>query len=124
MKRIKQRWDIEFPQKKRTTQTLVDNAKLFGKESLRPEDANIKAQKNMNWTTEMKIKLAKIDEEERNNGWELMKRIEMGLEFPEQASGDAVVQRCSVKKVLLNISQNSQENTCAWVSFFKTVQLF
>ena len=82
MKRIKQRWDIEFPQKKRTTQTLVDNAKLFGKESLRPEDANIKAQKNMNWTTEMKIKLAKIDEEERNNGCELMKRIEMGLRIP------------------------------------------
>ena len=25
----------------------------------------------------------------------------------------AVVQRCSVKKVLLEISQNSQENTCA-----------
>ena len=31
---------------------------------------------------------------------------------------EAVVRRCSVKKVFLNISQNSQENTCAWVSFF------
>ena len=30
---------------------------------------------------------------------------------------EAVVQRCSVKKVLLEISQNSQENTCARVSF-------
>ena len=29
----------------------------------------------------------------------------------------AVVQRCSVKKVFLEISQNSQENTCARVSF-------
>ena len=28
-------------------------------------------------------------------------------------SREAVVQRCSVKKVLLEISQNSQENTCA-----------
>ena len=28
---------------------------------------------------------------------------------------EAVVQRCSVKKVLLEISQNSQENTCASV---------
>ena len=29
----------------------------------------------------------------------------------------AVVQKCSVKKVFLKISQNSQENTCARVSF-------
>ena len=32
-------------------------------------------------------------------------------------SKEAVVQRCSVKKVFLEISQNSQENTCARVSF-------
>ena len=31
---------------------------------------------------------------------------------------EAVVQRCSVKNVFLEISQNSQENTCARVSFF------
>ena len=31
---------------------------------------------------------------------------------------EAVTQRCSVKKVFLEISQNSQENTCARVSFF------
>ena len=30
---------------------------------------------------------------------------------------EAVVQRCSVKKVFLKISQNSQEKTCAGVSF-------
>ena len=30
---------------------------------------------------------------------------------------EAVVQRCSVKKVFLEISQNSRENTCARVSF-------
>ena len=30
---------------------------------------------------------------------------------------DAVFQRCSVKKVLLEISQNSQENTDVRVSF-------
>ena len=30
---------------------------------------------------------------------------------------EAVVQRCSVKKVFLDILQNSQENTCAKVSF-------
>ena len=30
---------------------------------------------------------------------------------------EAVAQRCSVKKLFLEISQNSQENTCARVSF-------
>ena len=30
---------------------------------------------------------------------------------------EAVVQRCSIKKVFLEISQNSQKNTCARVSF-------
>ena len=30
---------------------------------------------------------------------------------------EAVVRRCSVKKVFLEISQNSQENTCARVPF-------
>ena len=34
---------------------------------------------------------------------------------------EAVVQKCSVKKVFLEISEHSQENTCARVSFFKKV---
>ena len=39
---------------------------------------------------------------------------------------EAVVQRCSVKKVFLEISQNSPENTCAGVSYKKEtlVQVF
>ena len=61
MKRIKRRWDIEFPLKKRTTQNLVDNARRFEKEILRPGGgANLQAQKS----TETKIKLVKIDDEE------------------------------------------------------------
>ena len=57
MKRIKQRREIEFPQKK----NLVDNAIRFEKESLGSGGgANIQAQKNMEWTTEMKIKLVKL----------------------------------------------------------------
>ena len=35
---------------------------------------------------------------------------------------EAVVRRCSVKKVFLKISQNSQENTCARVSFLIKLQ--
>ena len=33
---------------------------------------------------------------------------------------EAVVQRCSVKKVFLKFLQNSRENTCAGVSFLKS----
>ena len=35
---------------------------------------------------------------------------------------EAVVQRCSVKKVFLEISQNSHESTCARVSFLAKLQ--
>ena len=37
-------------------------------------------------------------------------------------TSEAVARRCSVKKVLLEISQNSQENTCARVSFLIKLQ--
>ena len=36
---------------------------------------------------------------------------------------EAVAQRCSVKKVFLEISQNSQENTCARASFLIKLQV-
>ena len=36
----------------------------------------------------------------------------------------AVVRMCSVKKVLLKILQNSQENTCVKVSFLIKLQLY
>ena len=35
---------------------------------------------------------------------------------------EAVAQRCFIKTVLLEISQNSQENTCARVSFLIKLQ--
>ena len=38
-----------------------------------------------------------------------------GLDLHEKT--EAVAQRCSVKRVFLKISQNSQENTCATFSF-------
>ena len=37
---------------------------------------------------------------------------------------EAVVQRCYVKKVLLEISQNSPKKTCARVSFLTNLQAF
>ena len=36
----------------------------------------------------------------------------------------AVARRCSIKKVFLEISQNSQENTCARVSFLIKLKAF
>ena len=36
---------------------------------------------------------------------------------PRKPLSEAVLQRCSVKKVFLKISQNSQENSCARVCF-------
>ena len=36
---------------------------------------------------------------------------------------EAVAQMCSVKKVFLEISKNSQENTCARVSFLIKLQV-
>ena len=36
---------------------------------------------------------------------------------PRKPRPEAVVQRCSVKKVFLKFSQNSRENTCARVCF-------
>ena len=40
----------------------------------------------------------------------------------DSLSNEAVVQRCSVKGVFLKISQNSQENICAGVSFLIKLQ--
>ena len=39
-----------------------------------------------------------------------------------KCSSDAVAHRCSVKKLFLEISQNSQENTCARASLLLKLQ--
>ena len=44
-------------------------------------------------------------------------------EIPTE-SAEAVVWRCSVKKVFLEISQNSQKNTCAKVFYLIKLQLY
>ena len=59
-------------------QNLVHNAWQFQKESLKPRGgASIQSQKNIDWTTEMKIKLVKIDDEERKkveDSWKELKK--------------------------------------------------
>ena len=50
-----------------------------------------------------------------------MKYLVMFLSYIYEGT-EAVVQRCSVKKVFLYISQNSQENTCARFLFFNKAE--
>ena len=47
--------------------------------------------------------------------------ISQSLKYTKGFS-ETITQRCSVKKVFLEILQNLQENTCALVSFLKTLQ--
>ena len=47
--------------------------------------------------------------------------VERDLVFPGPLP-EAVARRCSVKKVFLEILQNSQENTCARASFLIKLQ--
>ena len=42
--------------------------------------------------------------------------------FKTKQDAEAAAQRCSVKKVFLNIEQNSQKNTCVRVSFLVKLQ--
>ena len=44
------------------------------------------------------------------------------ISFINLLSPEAVAQRCSAEKVFLEISQNSQENTCASVYFLIKLQ--
>ena len=46
------------------------------------------------------------------------------ISAPKVDITEAVVRKCSVKKVFLEISQNPQENTCARDSFLIKLQLY
>ena len=52
-----------------------------------------------------------------------LKMIEISICFNLLPSSniETVAQRCSVKKVFLEIWQNSQENTCVRVAFFNKI---
>ena len=99
MKRIKARWDAEFPDSKRTAQNLIDNAKRFRKDGwgnqLEQEEEVEQVvnevsenQKQLEWTTEMKISLVVMDNEERSKGRGFMKRVKerWDQKYPEYSS--------------------------------------
>ena len=85
MRRVKQRWDAEYPADPRTAQNLIDNAKRFKKEGWgRPVDNQDEVEvepqiddtrTSLEWTTEMKILLMILDQEERANGRGFMKSV-------------------------------------------------
>ena len=85
MKRIKQIWDLEFPESNRTAQNLLDNARRFKKEgwgniAVREDLGTGQAipeinNKHLDWKTDMKINLVIMDEEERVKGRGFMKRV-------------------------------------------------
>ena len=79
MKRIKVRWDQEFPSKKKTAQNLVDNARRFRPEASvngrSDQQEGVVATKKIQWTTDMKVYLIVMDQEERQKGRGFIKRV-------------------------------------------------
>ena len=87
-RRVKERWDAEYPGIVRTAQNLIDNARRFKKEGW-GRQAEIENQNevevqqqigeqnrtSLEWTREMKIVLVMLDQEERANGRVFMKRV-------------------------------------------------
>ena len=83
MKRIKRRWDLDFPESKRMVQNLIDNARRFKKEGggnmaeqeepMVEQATNVNNNKQLNWTTDMKIDVVIMDKEERAKGRGFMK---------------------------------------------------
>ena len=86
MKRVKERWDTEFPTVAKTAENLIDSAKRFGKEGWgRPAMENGEVataqvplpkdqeKRHLEWTTEMKVTLTFLDNEELAKGRGFMK---------------------------------------------------
>ena len=115
MKRIKERWHQEYPEKQRTAQNLIDNAKRFAKEGwgrVQEDSVNSEAQKrdtqskNVEWTTEVKVRLVQIDDEERKRGKGFMERVKERWvdQYPEHATA-------SIQKLRDNAARFRKEQT-------------
>ena len=83
MKRIN-RWNLEFRESRRTAKNLVDNTRRFKKgwgnivepeEPMRDQATIAKNNKQLNWTTEMKIDVVTMDKEERAKRRGFLKRV-------------------------------------------------
>ena len=98
MRRVKQRWDATYPTDPRTAQNLIDNAKRFKKEGwgtpvnisqdeveeqVQPQTDDTRT--SLEWTTQMKIVLMILDQEELAKSRGFMKRVKdrWDLKYPE-----------------------------------------
>ena len=104
MKRVKARWDTEYPASRRTAQNLIDNAKRFkmegwgrpaelenqDKTELKQQTQVIREQqrKSIEWITEMKIVLVMLDEGESAKGRGFMRGVKdiWDTKYPEHES--------------------------------------
>ena len=93
MQRIKERWDGEYPSRRHiTAQNLCENVRRFKKERIVKTEGqqggectdNVRNEKNVQWQTEMKVRLVEIDLEEREEGRGFMNRVKerWDMEFP------------------------------------------
>ena len=68
------RWEAEYPRITRTAQNLTDSAERFRKEGWGGQTGEVE-RKHLDWTTEMKISLVTLDDEERRKVRGFMKRV-------------------------------------------------
>ena len=115
MRRIKERWHREYPEKRRTAQNLINNAKRFAKEgwgTVQRHPFNKEAQerdtqpKNVEWTIEMKVRLVQIDNKERKRRRGFIKRVKERWigKYPEHATA-------SIQKLRDNAARFRKEQT-------------
>ena len=79
----------------------------------------------MNWSESTYITYCvqtKVYIKSKNRSILLLHYSSLSWKINIMVSSEAAVQRCSVKKAFLEISQNSEENTCAKVSFLIKLQ--
>ena len=103
MRRVKERWDAEYLRIVRTAQNLIDNAGRFKKEGWgrqaeidNQNEVEVQQQigeqnrTSLEWTTETKIVLVMLDQEEPANGRGFMKRVKerWDAKYPEYQSAN------------------------------------
>ena len=101
MRRVNERWDVEYPGTVRTAQNLIDNARrlkkeVWGRQAEIENQNEVEVQQqigeqnrtSLERTTEIKIVLVMLDQEERANGRGFMKRVKerWDAKYPEYQS--------------------------------------
>ena len=104
MDRVKKRWEVEFPNTNHSAKNLAANARIF-KKKINEEGAQQQAnamsitdsertscnESNVNWVTDMKVRLVELDKQARAEGRGFMARLKSRWdeEFKEYRHLDA-----------------------------------